>query len=163
MNSRAILGVSLGAVFVFAMITNPAFAVPPQLVISSVTHTFGTGCTITVGAPPGTATKGHDVLVYACLTVAPGTAQTVWLAAIYPSFNDDPAEQTPGNKKIHGHVATIDASSCVLTLAQTPSASVSGNTVTISFPGGPSTVGAVIGYDFDLAGNLCPTTVYSAV
>ena len=157
------MGTALALVWVFAMMTNPVFAVPPQLVISSVSHTFLTGCTITVNGPPATATKGHDVLVYACLTVAPGTAQTVWLAAIHPSFNDDAAEQTPGNKKIHGHVATIDAGSCVLTLGNAPSASVSGNTVTISFPGGPSTVGAVIGYDVNQAGNLCPTIIYSSI
>ena len=163
MNSRAILGTALALVWVFAMMTNPVLAVPPQLDISSAVHTEGTGCTITLNGPPGTATKGHDILVYVCLTVAPGSAQTVWLAAIHPSFNDDPAEQTPGNKKIHGHVATLFANNCVNTIATTPSASVSGNTVTILFGGGPSTVAAVIGYDIDAAGNICPTTVYSAL
>jgi len=162
MNSRAILGTALAVVWVFAMMTNPVLAVPPQLTIASVMHNPGTGCTITLNGPPGTAQKGHDIIVYVCLSVPLGSSpQTAWLAAIHPTFNDDPAEQTPGMKKIHGHSVMLDAANCVVGIGTGPSATVSGNTVTITF-GMPSTVAAVVGYDITGAG-ICPTTVYDVL
>ena len=99
MTKRVVLSVTLAAVFAFAMMTNPVFAVSKSLTITSVG-----GFSMTAGGKPGTATEGHDVIVYAFFTSTAGGAPTsfvAYVAAVHPSFNDDPSEQTPGNKKIH--------------------------------------------------------------
>ena len=160
MNTKTLLGVSFATVFAVVMMTNPAFAIPPQLIIESVDQESGVDCDITVGAPPGTAQRMHDILVYVCLTAPLGTdGQTAWLAAIHPSFNDDP-EENPGNKKIHAHTVTLDASNCVASITTMPEVSVSGKTITIPTTG-TTTGWAVVGYDIGSDGSICPTAVYS--
>ncbi|MFB5611576.1 MAG: hypothetical protein ACE5RT_07205 [Nitrosopumilaceae archaeon] len=167
MNTRAILGVTLAAVFAFAMMTNPVFAISPSLLIAFVgTTTAPDTCFITAGGTPGTATNGHDVLVYVCATAPLGTAgNKVFLGAIHPSFNDDP-EQAKGNKVIHTHEGELFADNCVDTskLVDNPNgvASVSGNTITIPTDGSAIAVHGIVGYDFG-PGGLCPTAVYAAV
>jgi len=162
MTKRVVLSVTLAAVFAFAMMTNPVFAVSKSLTITSVG-----GFSMTAGGKPGTATEGHDVIVYAFFTSTAGGAPTsfvAYVAAVHPSFNDDPSEQTPGNKKIHAHYLELDTTSlCVEGIANGPTVTISGNTVTISGTAGEAVTNWVIaGYDVTADG-LCPTEVYAFI
>ncbi len=166
MNSKAILGISFAAVFVFAMMTNPVFAVSPNLKIDSVD-----GFSMTVeGNAPGHGVAGHLIIVYAFFTDedAPGdsTSFIAEVAAIHPKFSDD-SEQVPVKPIIHQHELYLDkVSLCVtgLDAVADPEVSVDGSTVTVEETNDSGNVVAYViaGYDFTEDG-LCPTEVYDIV
>ena len=163
MNSKTILVIAFAAVFVFVMMTNPVFAVSKSLSLPSA----GPGFTMTAGGKPGTATEGHYIIVYAFFTSTAGSALNsfvAYVAAVHPSFNDDPSEQTPGNKKIHAHYLELDNNTlCVVGIANAPTVTISGNSISIGGTAGETVVNWVIaGYDVT-AGGLCPTEVYAFI
>ena len=161
MKTKTIFAATLATVFVFAMMTNPVFAVSPSLTITSV-GSF----TMTTGGKPGTAMDGHKVIVYAFFTSTAGGAANsfvAYVAAVHPSFNDDPTEQTPGNKRIHAHYLELDNTSlCVVGITPAPTLTISGNSISISGATGTITHWVIAGYDVT-GGGLCPTQVYAFI
>jgi hypothetical protein len=160
MNSKVLLGTAFTAVFVFAMMTNPVFAVSKAFTIDDAS-----GFTISTVGNIGTATEGHAVVVYAAVTsnIGPQGGTIVDIAAVHPSFNDDPVEQAPGNKKIHAHEVELDANLCVIDINNGPSLDIAKKSVTIT--GSANSVNdivahAILGYDVTDNG-LCPTEVYA--
>ena len=165
--TKTILGVSFAAVFVFAMMANPVFAVSPNLKIES---TDGYSMTV-VGNSPGHGVKGHLVVVYAFLTdaQAPGEGQEnsfiAEVAAYHPQFDDD-SEQTPIKPVIHAHELYLDKDTlCVtgLDVEADPEVTVDGSTVTVpQSNGGNIDNYAIAGYDFTDDG-LCPTEIFDLI
>lgn len=162
--TRTILGASFAAVFVFAMMTNPVFAVSPNLSIASAD-----GYDLTVaGKSPGHGVKGHLIVVYAFFTdaQAPGVGQEnsfiAEVAAYHPQFDDD-SEQSPAKPVLHAHELYLDKGTlCVtgLDVAADPTVTVSGSTVSVpQSNGGDVTAHVIAGYDFTDDG-LCPTEVF---
>lgn len=157
MNKTILLGATLSAVFVFAMMTTPVFAVSKAYTIDSAD-----GFTLSTVGNLGTATEGHAIIVYAFVTDATTDDgnRVVYVAAVHPSFNDDD-EQTPGNKQIHAHQVGLDANLCVAEINGDPSLDKSKKSVTITETEGENVVAhAIIGYDVTDDG-LCPTEVYA--
>lgn len=70
MNSKTILGASFAAVFVFAMMANPVFAVSANLQIESAEDFVMT----VKGGKPGAVQENHDIVVYAFFTSTPGAS-----------------------------------------------------------------------------------------
>lgn len=159
MNKKTILGISLAAVFAIAMMANPVFAVSKAFQIDSAD-----GFTMNTVGNIGTATEGHAVVVYAFVTgtIGPNDGTIAYVAAVHPSFNDDPEEQTPGNKKIHAHQVELDADLCVIDINNGPSLVATKKSVTITDTDAGDVVGAhaIVGYDVTENG-LCPTEVYA--
>ena len=134
---------------------------------------FGPSFTMTAGGNPGTATEGHDIIVYAFFTTTAGVAPNTfvaYVAAVHQSFQDNPAdvEQSPDNKKIHAHDLELDnITLCVTGLGNSPTVTVISNTVTINGAAGTVANWVMAGYDqtgsagglFGGSG-LCPTEVY---
>ena len=159
MNSKILLGTTLAAVFAFTIIANPAFAVSKAFEIDEAD-----GFTIDTVGNIGTATEGHDVVVYAFVTsnIGPNGGIIVDIAAVHPSFNDDPEEQTPGNKQIHAHEVELDGDLCVIGINNGPSLDIAKKSVTITNSANAEedvVAHAILGYDVTDNG-LCPTEVY---
>ena len=168
--NKKLLGATLGAVFVFAMMTNPVFAVSPNLKIDTASDYSMT----VVGDDPGKGTWGHDVVVYAFFTDADGPVLTngptfiAEVAAYHPKFVDD-SEQVPAKPKAHAHELYLDVDTlCVegLDVEADPEVTITGSTVSVPQSNGGNVVAHVIaGYDFTDDGlfggsGLCPTAVY---
>ena len=161
MNKKLLLGTTFAAVFVFAMMANPVFAVSKAFQIDEAD-----GFTMSTVGNIGTATEGHDVVVYAFITDKFGDdGQIVYVAAVHPSFNDDPDEQTPGNKMIHAHQVELDGDLCVVAINNDPSLDKSKKSVTITdteHTDGDVVAHAIVGYDVTENG-LCPTELYDSI
>jgi len=149
------------------MMTNPVFAVSPNLQIAS---TSGYSMTV-VGDAPGHGVRGHLIIVYAFFTdkQAPGEGQEdsfIAEVAAYHSRFDDDSEQTPTKPILHAHELYLDKETlCVTGLDENedPTVTVSGSTITVPPSNGGSIDAYVIaGYDFTDDG-LCPTMVYDEI
>lgn len=161
MNKKVLLGTTFAAVFVFAMIANPVFAVSKAFQIDSAD-----GFTMNTVGNIGTATEGHAIVVYAFVTSSVTDAGNVvaYVAAVHPSFNDDD-EQTPGNKQIHAHQVGLNPDSlCVEEINGNPSLNISKKSVTITNTddGDDVIAHAIVGYDVTEDG-ICPTELYDSL
>ena len=161
MNKKILLGATFAAVFAFTMMANPVFGVSKAFEIDSAD-----GFTMSTVGNIGTATEGHDVVVYAFVTgtTGPNGGTIAYVAAVHPSFNDDPDEQTPGNKKIHAHQVELEGPNlCVIDINENPSLEIAKKSVTITGTDAGDEVGlhAIVGYDVTAEG-LCATELYDA-
>lgn len=162
------LGVTVAAVFAFAMMSNPVFAASSNLRIASVD---GFSMTV-VGPNPGVVEENHDIVVYAFFTSkgASNNSFVAYVAATHGTFNDDP-EQDDDIRALHAHKVTLDKDSlCVTSLSPSPDVAVDGSTISI-----PDAKGNVVGWviaGYDITGEdgglfggsgICPTEVYDAI
>ena len=161
MTKTVLLGTIVATVFVFAMMTNPVFAVSSNLKIASVD-----GFSMTVQGPnPGVVEENHDIVVYAFFTDKKGKTDNsfvAYVAATHSTFNDDP-EQDDNIRALHAHKVELNKDTlCVQALAKFPDVSVEGSTISI-----PDAKGKVVGWviaAYDVgAGGICPTKVYDAI
>ena len=157
MNSKAILGISLAAVFAVSMMINPIWGPGDGLSYNAVD-----GFTMFTNGAPGQTTDGHDIVVYAFLTDTPGKAPTsfvAYVAAVHPTFSDD-NEQKHDLTVVHGHALELDNDTlCVEGLAKNPTAKVKGESVTVNGGHGNIVASVIAGYDVTPDG-ICPTEVY---
>ncbi|MFB5611455.1 MAG: hypothetical protein ACE5RT_06570, partial [Nitrosopumilaceae archaeon] len=129
MNSRAIWGISLAAVFAVTMMFSPILATDALTIVKPDFDEF----TMKVHGTPGSVgSAGHDVLVYAFFTDKPGKTASSFIAhvaAVHPSFDDD-NEQKNNVGAVHAHALELNNESlCVQALAKQTTAKVSGDTV----------------------------------
>ncbi len=168
MKKSVLLGATVSAVFVFAMMTNPVFAVSSNLKIASVDE-----FSMTVkGGHPGTNEDGHAIVVYGFFTDtnAPKKSFVAYVAATHSSFDDDP-EQADNIRALHAHKLHLNKDTlCITALFESPDVSVDGSTISIPDATGDVVNWVIAGYDVTgSAGGLlggegiCPTEVYDFV
>lgn len=122
-----ILGATLAAVFVFAMMANPVFAAGDPKKITSATAD-GDTITITTAGKAGAVVPDPDkIFGYVAITDA-----GAFIVASHNGIDDDDAT---GDHDWHSHSFTLDENGCVATIDSTGTATISGNTITISGTG----------------------------
>jgi len=158
--NKKLLGAIVGAVFAFAMMSNPVFAVSANLQIES---TDGFSMTVK-GGHPGGPQENHDIVVYAFFTETDGVTPNSFVAYVvagHAGFADDP-EQDPKVKTLHAHKLELNKETlCVQDITEAPDADVDKSTVSIPDAAGSIFAYVIAGYDID-DGSICPTEVYDA-
>ena len=138
MNSRAVLGISLAAVFVFAMMANPVFASNDPKKIVSATASAGTITIVADGTVGQVVPKSpNKIAAYVAITDA-------GVFAITAHFGVD--DDATGDHDWHSHGFTLDANSCIATINSVGVASVSGDTITVTGTGANAVTAAFFAF-----------------
>lgn len=152
--TKGILGVSIAAVFVFAMMTNPVFAVSSNLLIESVD-----GFSMTTKGPNPGVEENHDIVVYAFFTNIGGktvNSFVAYVAATHGGFSDDP-EQDEDIRALHAHKVELNKDTlCVQDISESPDVSVSKSTISIQDAKGKVGAWVIAGYDITEDGYAQP-------
>ena len=130
MNSKLLLGISLAAVFVFAMMANPAFAGGDPKKITSATADGDTITITTAGKAATTVPDADKIFGYVAITDV-----GAFIVASHLGIDDDDAT---GDNDWHSHSFTLDENGCVATIDSAGTATISGNTITIDGTGASS-------------------------
>ena len=166
MNSKTILGIAIGAIFVFAMMSNPVFAAIGKDSQGDVTNgdpnfdikKFGMSNVPYVdvyGKAGGTTVNDGDT-IYAYVFV---TDAGIFAVTSHGGIED--STEVGDDEQFHGHLVTLDANNCLTGVFENGVAALQNKRVSI-LGTGATTVLAILTAQLNLSASGCVTAVFDS-